>query len=234
MVVHRKRRGRGVHDRKVLGQHVLIGDSVVLDGTRVLGGVGVVNAVDVLGEQDHIGVDLCCAQHRCRIGREERRADAAAKEHYAALFQMPDGAGSDVGFGDFFDLQRRLHAHVDALLLEHIGDRHAVHRRGQHAHVVGTGALDVALAVFHAAPEVAAADDDAHLHTHVRALFDDVAHLGNDVEVEAEVLVARQRLAADLEQHALILELSHAHNLPFQEQVQIFTATILAYFCSFA
>ena len=100
--------------------------------------------------------------------------------------------------------------------------------------MVGTGALDVALAVFHAAPEVAAADDDAHLHTHVRALFDDVAHLGNDVEVEAEVLVARQRLAADLEQHALILELSHAHNLPFQEQVQIFTATILAYFCSFA
>ena len=82
--------------------------------------------------------------------------------------------------------------------------------------------------------KMAAADDDAHLHTHVRALFDDVAHLGNDVEVEAEVLVARQRLAADLEQHALILELSHAHNLPFQEQVQIFTATILAYFCSFA
>ena len=147
---------------------------------------------------------------------------------------MPDGAGADVGFGDFFDLQRRLHAHVDALLLEHIGDRHAVHRRGQHSHVVGTGALNVALAVFHAAPEVAAADDDAHLHTHVRALFDDVAHLGNDVEVEAEVLVARQRLAADLEQHALILELSHAHNLPFQVQVQIFTATILAYFCSFA
>ena len=42
-----------------------------------------------------------------------------------------------------------------------------------------------------------AAHDDAHLHTHVRALFDDVAHLGNDVEVEAEVLVARQRLAAE-------------------------------------
>ena len=82
--------------------------------------------------------------------------------------------------------------------------------------------------------KMAAADNDAHLHTHVRALFDDIAHLGNDVEVEAEVLVASQRLTADLEQHALILELSHAHNLPFQEQVQIFTATILAYFCSFA
>ena len=65
-------------------------------------------------------------------------------------------------------------------------------------------ALDVALAVFHAAPEVAAADDDTHLNAHLVAALDDIAHLGNNVEVEAEVLVARQRLAADLEQHALI------------------------------
>ena len=159
---------------------------------------------------------------------------AAREDDDTPFFEMSERLAHDERFRDGNHVERRLHAHVDALLLEHIGDRHAVHRRGQHAHVVGTGALDVALAVFHAAPEVAAADDDAHLHTHVRALFDDVAHLGNDVEVEAEVLVARQRLAADLEQHALILELSHAHNLPFQEQVQIFTATILAYFCSFA
>ena len=130
---------------------------------------------------------------------------------------MADGAGADVGLGDLFDLKRGLHANIDALLLQNVGHRHAVHRRGQHPHVVGTGALDVALAVFHAAPEVAAADDDAHLNAHLIAAPDDVAHLGNDVEVEAEVLVARQRLTADLEQHALILELRHTHNLSLQE-----------------
>ena len=110
VVVHRKRRGRGVHDRKVLGQHVLIGDSVVLDRICILGGVGVVNAVDVLGEQDHVGIDLRRAQHRCRVGREERRADAAAKEHYAALFQMTGadvssvrrGIGADLRIGNRF------------------------------------------------------------------------------------------------------------------------------------
>jgi len=41
----------------------------------------------------------------------------------------------------------------------------------QHTHVVGAGALDVALAVLHAAPEVAAADDDAHLYAGLHALL---------------------------------------------------------------
>ena len=130
---------------------------------------------------------------------------------------MPDRAGADIGLGNFFDLKCRLHAHINALLLQNVRNRHAVHRGGQHTHVVGTGALNVTFAILHAAPEVAAADDDAHFNAHLAALLDYVAHLGNNIKVETKMLVACQRLAADLEQHALILQLSHARNLPFQE-----------------
>ena len=114
---------------------------------------------------------------------------------------MAHGTGPDVGLRHLLDLQRRLDPDVHALLLQHVGHGHAVHGGGQHAHMVGAGALDVALAVFDAAPEVAAADDHAHL--------EDVGHPAHDLEVQAEVLVAGQGLAADLQQHPLILRFVH-------------------------
>ena len=156
--------------------------------------------VDVLGQQDHVGPDLGGAKHGGGIRGEEGAAHAAAEDHHPALFQVPDGTGPDVGLRHLFDLQRRLDPDVHALLLQHVGHGHAVHGGGQHAHVVGTGALDVALAVFHAAPEVAAADDDAHLHTQLRARLDDVAHLTDHVKIQSRLLVTGKRLTADLEQ----------------------------------
>ena len=64
--------------------------------------------------------------------------------------------------------------------------------------MVGARALDVALAVFHAAPEVAAADDHAHLDAHGHTLFNDVSHFAHHFKIQAEMLVARQGLTADL------------------------------------
>ena len=116
---------------------------------------------------------------------------------------MADGPGTDVRLGHGPDLQRRLHPDVHTLLLQHVGHSHAVHGGGQHTHVIGAGALDVALAILDAAPEVASADDHAHLNAHVHAFLDDVGHTGHDLEVKAEVLVAGQRFAADLQQHPL-------------------------------
>ena len=75
--------------------------------------------------------------------------------------------------------------------------------------MVGTGALNVALAVFHAPPEVAAADDHAHLDAHGHALLDDVGHPAHNLEIQAEVLVAGQSLAADLQQHPFVLRFVH-------------------------
>ena len=122
---------------------------------------------------------------------------------------MADGSGPDIRLRHGADLQRRLHPHVHALLLQHIGHGHAVHGGGQHAHVVGTGALDMPLAVLHAAPEVAAADDDAHLHTHFYTFLDDVSHPAHHLKIQANVLVACQRLAADLNEYPLIHWLLH-------------------------
>ena len=128
---------------------------------------------------------------------------------------MADGAGTDIGLGHSANLQRRLDADVHALLLQHVGHGHAVHGGSQHTHVVGTGALDVTFAVLHAAPEVAAADDDAHLHAHLDAFADHVGHLAHDVEIKTEFLVACQRFTADLQQYALIFGCVHDRILHF-------------------
>ena len=71
--------------------------------------------------------------------------------------------------------------------------------------MVGAGALNLALAVLYAAPEVASAYDDAHLHAYFGALAHGPAHVGDDFEVQSAVLFPREGLAAYLEQHALIL-----------------------------
>jgi hypothetical protein len=98
---------------------------------------------------------------------------------------------------------RRLHAGVDAGLLEQVLQRQAVHDGAEHAHVVGAGPVHAALGDLGAAEEVAAADDDRDLH----AAVDDVAHLpgdvGDDVEVEAD-RAAAEHLAGQLQQHAAV------------------------------
>ena len=144
---------------------------------------------------------------------------------------MPDGSGPDVGLGHGADLQRGHHPHIHALLLQHVGHGHAVHGGGQHAHVVGAGALDVALAVFHAAPEVAAANDHADLNAHGAAFLDDVGHPAHHLKVQAKVLVSGQCLAADLQQHPLIFRFVHASRSYFI--IQSYFA-ILPYFSPFA
>ena len=70
--------------------------------------------------------------------------------------------------------------------------------------MVGARAGHLALAVFHAAPEVAAADDDAYLHAQFGAGLDDIAHLPDDAEIQPCLLLTGQRFAADLEQDAFI------------------------------
>ena len=65
-------------------------------------------------------------------------------------------------------------------------------------------ALNVNRAVLDAAPEVAAADDDANLDAHLRALFDRRADLRHKVEIEAGMLLSGESLSAYLEYDALV------------------------------
>ena len=115
----------------------------------------------------------------------------------------------DIGFRDAVHLNAGLHPHRDIPLLETICNGQGVDDRCQHAHMVGPGTLHVVAAVFDAAPEVAAADDNAHLHAQFDALLDYVTHAADDCEVQSPVGVASQRFAADFQKHALIFRLSH-------------------------
>ena len=75
--------------------------------------------------------------------------------------------------------------------------------------MVGTGALHLAAGILGAAPEVAAADHQAHLNTHIQALLDDIAHLADDFKIQAGMLITSQSLAADFQQDSLINRFSH-------------------------
>ncbi len=76
---------------------------------------------------------------------------------------MAHGAPPDVGLADGLDFERAHHTCVDPGLLEPILERDAVHHGGQHAHVIGRGAVHPTSAPLEAAKDVATADDDADL-----------------------------------------------------------------------
>ena len=152
-------------------------DLVELRGVGVELGVGGVDAVDarVGALQDHLGVDLGGPQRGGGVGGEERVAGAAGEDHDPALLEVADGPAPDVGLGDLGHLDRRLHPGGLAEALEGVLQGEGVDDRGQHAHVVGLGAVHAGAGAGHAPPDVAAADDDGDLDVEVAADLDDLA-----------------------------------------------------------
>ena len=63
-------------------------------------------------------------------------------------------------------------------LLEGVLEGQGVDDRGQHAHVVGLGAVHAGAGAGHAPPDVAAADDDGDIDVEVAADLDDLARRG--------------------------------------------------------
>ena len=76
--------------------------------------------------------------------------------------------------------------------------------RGQHAHVVGGGAVHAARAGRQAAEDVAAADDDGRLDAEALDLADVAGDARGDGGIDAELLVAHQGFARQLEEDALV------------------------------
>ena len=127
--------------------------------------VGGVDAVDLGGLHEHVGVDLGGAEGGAGVGGEEGVAGAGGEDDDAAFFQVADGAAADEGLGDAVDADGG-HARAWAGRIVSIVSwkREGVDDGGEHAHVVGGGARDVAgVGEGFAADEVAAADDDGEL-----------------------------------------------------------------------
>ena len=93
---------------------------------------------------------------------------------------------------------------LHAALGKHVRQRKAVHRSGQHTHPIGADALDLAVAILDAAPEVAAADDDADLGAHFHAALDGLADRTDKGKVIARFFLGGKGLAADLDKNSLI------------------------------
>ena len=114
---------------------------------------------------------------------------------------MANGAAADVVLADLVDLQRR-HARVRRHpALERVLQRERVDDGGEHAHVIAGDAIHAGLGQARAAKDVAAADHDAELD----AEPDDLGDLGGDAAddggVDAVVLAAEQRFAAELQEN---------------------------------
>jgi hypothetical protein len=82
--------------------------------------------------------------------------------------------------------------------------RQRVHHGGQHAHVVGGGAVHADRAAGDAAEDVAAADDDGHLDAHVHHFGHFLHHAHDGRAVDAERVIPHQGLSRQLEQDALV------------------------------
>ena len=196
-------RGR-VHHAELLGEHLIERQSAVADRARILHRIRRVDAVDFRRLDQHVGADLDRAQARGRVGGEERVAGAGREDRHAALLEMAYRAPADVVLANLVDLQRGQHARDATEPLERVLHRERVDHGGEHAHVVGRDAVHAGLGEPGAAEDVAAADHEAHLHAEPEDFGDLGGDPANDRGIDAVLLVAEQRLTAQLQKDSPI------------------------------
>ena len=167
-------------------------------------GVLIVDAVHHGRLEHHIGGHLHGAQCGGRIGGEERVARAAAKDGDLALFHSAQRVLAGKGRCHLRHGDGGEHLGRDAQLLQLVGDGQRVHHRGQHSDLIGQGALHLAAGT--AAPEVAAAHDDADLYAQIVRLFHAAADGVHGRLIKAGALFAAQSFAADLQKDTLIFQ----------------------------
>jgi hypothetical protein len=195
LLVTAQREGGGVHHLQVAHDGLVEGDLAVAGRGRILDRVGSVDTIDLGGLEDQLGVDLGTPQRGGRVSGEEGVAGAGREDDDLALFQVAQRLGPDVGLDDLLDVERRLHASLDAGLAQGILQGQRVHDRGEHAHVVGRGAVHAGCARRHPTKDVAAADDDSQLDAEPIDLGDLLTHLLDGLAVDAVAVATHQGLA---------------------------------------
>mmetsp|Transcript_22577 Transcript_22577/g.57359 ORF Transcript_22577/g.57359 Transcript_22577/m.57359 type:complete len:314 (+) Transcript_22577:1077-2018(+) len=197
-----------VHHAQAVHGHLAVGQPVIAARlVRVLDRVAVIHAVHLGGLEEHLCVHLGRAQRRRGVRGEEGVAGARAKDDHAASLEVRDGAAADVRLRHLAHLDRRLHARLHAQALQCALEAQRVHDCGQHAHIVGCGALQALDALDCLSPPKVIAT--SHHNGHGHAVLHRARHLGRyrlqHLRVDAKALLALQRLAADLEHDCLVL-----------------------------
>mmetsp|Transcript_5760 Transcript_5760/g.14066 ORF Transcript_5760/g.14066 Transcript_5760/m.14066 type:complete len:311 (-) Transcript_5760:9-941(-) len=204
LLVTAQREGGTIHHLQVAADRFVKRDGGVALGLGVLLGIGGVDAVDLGGLQHDLGADLGTPQGRRGIRREEGVAGAGRKDDDLALFQILQRLGPHIGLDDLLDGDGGHHAGRHALLAHGVGQGQGVHHRGQHAHVIGRRTVHADRAARHAAEDIAAANDDRHLHAHLRHLPHLLHHADDGRAVDAVGVVAHQGFTGEFEQDALV------------------------------
>ena len=162
--------------------------------------VGVVDAVDLGALEDHLGLDLHGPQGGRGVGGEVRVAGPAGEDHHALLLHVADGAAADERLRHLAHLDGGEHAGLHLGPLQGVLEGEGVDDGGQHPHVVGGDAVHPRRGVGHAAEDVAAADHHPDLHAQGGDALDLHRQVVGEVAVDAEGLLAEQRLARELQQ----------------------------------
>ena len=117
---------------------------------------------------------------------------------------MANGFAADVGLGHFLHGDGALNPGRNTGLLEAVLEGDGIHHRGEHAHVVGGGAVHAGGRSFEAAEDIAAAHHDGQLGPFGHHAGDVLGNGLNDRWINPIALLAHQRFAAEFEEHALV------------------------------
>lgn len=202
VVVHAEGEGSAVHDFDAVAQGIVVVEAQEFFGGGVFLGVAFIDAVDFGGLEEDMGFDLCSAQGRSGIGGEVGVAGAGHEDDDVAAFEVGDGAATDEGFGDVAHVNRSHDAGFDALAFECVLKGEAINDCGEHAHVVGLGAVHTDFGRITSAPDVAAADDDSDGCAGVAGEFDLGGHVAHDARADG-FAGALEGFSAEFDQDAV-------------------------------
>ena len=196
--------GGHVHDLEAAVVDFVVGDAVELRRRGVLLGVGGVDAVHAGTLEHDVGLDLDGTQRAARVGGKEGAARAAGADGDLTGLHGVDGAPLAVRLtdGEHADGGEHLGGLADGFKRRR--ERQCINDGGEHAHLVALDAVKALRGTLEAAEDVAAAHDDGYLYASVHDFLDLGGIVGHALRVDAATLFCCQRLAAELEQYAMI------------------------------
>lgn len=190
-----------VHDAELLVEGLFEGEVVEACGVGVFFGVGGVDAVDFGGFEDGIALEFGGAEGRGGVCGEEGVSDASGEDDDLASLHVADGSEADEGFCDCGDVDGGHAAGGVAEFRDGFAEGEAVDDGAEHAHVVGGGAVDEAVAgELGSADDVAASDDDGHLCAGAVCLDDLTGDEAEFVGIDSEAAFAGEGLAGEFEE----------------------------------